>query len=80
MAKHRLDVTEMNQEQSVGNLRQQVLALAGVPDDAFYIAEVRAGRIVKLETRWDDRGVPVDPTTLPMRAVRMEIGKHAATE
>lgn len=72
MAKHKLEVTELNTEQSVGNLRQQLLALAGVPDDAFYVATVRAGRVVALDVRWDDRGVPVDPSTLPMRAVRME--------
>lgn len=72
MAKHKLEVTELNHEQSVGNLRQMILSLAGVPDDAFYIATVRAGRLVGLDVRYDDQGVPVDPATLPMRAVRME--------
>lgn len=72
MAKHKIQVTELNHEQSVGNLRQQVLALAGVPDDAFYIVNCQGGRVVSIDVRWDDRGVPVDPTTLPMRAVRME--------
>lgn len=69
MAKHKLEVTELNHEQSVGNLRQQVLALAGVPDDAFYIARVKAGRVVSIDVRWDDKGVPVAPETVPMRAV-----------
>lgn len=73
MAKHKLQMTELNHEQSVGNLRQMVLALAAVPDDGFYIASVtQGGRIVAIEARYDDQGVPVDPQTLPMRAVRME--------
>lgn len=73
MAKHKLTVDELNREHSVGNLRQMVLALAGVPDDAFYLVQTTpAGRIRKLEARWDDEGVPVHPETLPMRAIRME--------
>lgn len=73
MARHKLEMTEMNHEQSVGNLRQMVLALAGVPDDGFYVARVSpGGRIIAIEARYDDQGVPVDPQTLPMRAVRME--------
>lgn len=73
MARHQLSVTELNHEHSVGNLRQMVLALAGVPDDAFYSAHASlSGRVVSIEVRWDDRGVPVAPETLPMRAVRME--------
>jgi hypothetical protein len=77
MAKHKLEITELNQEQSVGNLRQMVLALAGLPDDAFYIAHTTpAGRVRSIEGRWDDQGVPVDPQTLPMRAVRIEMGQQ----
>lgn len=73
MARHKLKMTELNHEQSVGNLRQMVLALAGVPDDGFYIASVTpGGRVVGIEVRYDDQGVPVDPMTLPIRAVRME--------
>lgn len=73
MAKHKLVVTELNHEHSVGNLRQMVLALAGVPDDGFYSATVApGGRIMAIEARYDDQGVPVSPDTLPMRAVRME--------
>jgi hypothetical protein len=73
MAKHRLVVDELNHEHSVGNLRQMLLALAGVPDDAFYLVSTTpGGRIRRVEVRWDDQGVPVDPQTLPMRAVRME--------
>lgn len=78
MARHKLAIDEMNQEHTVGNLRQMVLALAGVPDDAFYNARTSpSGRVQRIEVRYDDQGVPVDPETLPMRVVRMERGHNA---
>lgn len=80
MAKHRMAIDEMNHEQSVGNLRQMVLALAGVPDDALYVAHVvPGGRLHRIEVRYDDQGVSIDPDTLPMRVVRME-ARHSAPE
>jgi len=65
MAKRKFRITELNHEHSLGNLRQQLAALAGLPDEAFYVASVTpGGRVFAIEGRWDDRGTPIDPETL----------------